>query len=104
MKRKQAIDWGGFAVPKQKKVVKKGKEYTAFIEAVFARDNYECRNPDCPSKKEPMPFPNSVLSVHHKQKRSHGRLDTMENCVTLCMYCHGLVEQYKLVVGEWGDN
>ena len=103
-RKKQQIDWEGFAFPKQPKVALSSREYKRFALEIFERDNHTCRNPMCPSKIEPMPYPNSVLTVHHKQKKSHGRMDTHKNCITLCLYCHNLVEQHKLEVGEWGEN
>lgn len=39
--------------------------------------------------------------MHHKVKRSKVRLDTEENCVTLCVICHELAERHELEVEDW---
>ena len=33
------------------------------------------------------------LQCHHVQFRSHGRVDSLENCVALCSGCHGSIHK-----------
>lgn len=52
--------------------------FGGFLEAVLERDNRQCRI--CGSKEPRM-------EVHH----IHGRVNSMENLITLCIYCHKAV-------------
>ena len=87
------IDWAGFKFPKRDKVKFTGVEYEKFKNRVFERDGWRCQNLSCGSRRN--------LTLHHKIKRSKVRLDTMENCITLCVKCHDKVEQHKLKVEGW---
>ena len=78
--------------PKQKTVVLTGQDYVRFKNDVHEADSWRCGA--CHGIKP--------LQVHHLQKRSHGRLDTKENCVSLCAGCHSLVETYVIRI-EWQD-
>ena len=82
------IDWEGFKFPKQRSVKLEGEEYRKFKKHIFTRDNWMCRNPACRSRRN--------LTLHHKIRRSKVRLDTEENCLTLCVECHDLATQFKL--------
>ena len=53
-------------------------QFGGLLEAVLERDNHQCRI--C-SSKEPR------VEVHHIR----GRVNTMENLITLCVYCHKAV-------------
>jgi len=88
------VDWTGFAFPKPGEVRFKGEEYEEFKRQIFERDNWMCRNLNCKSRRN--------LTVHHKIKRSKRRLDIPENCITLCVNCHDLVEAGKLNVKTGG--
>jgi len=88
-----AVEWTGFKFPKQGAVKLEGEEYLRFKNRVFERDGWKCRNPECKSRRN--------LTLHHKIKRSKLRLDTMENCITLCVKCHDRVERYELDVKDW---
>ena len=77
------------------------------------RDGNKCINPDCKCKadhhKPPICY---VLTVHHARKRSQGGQDVPENVVTLCNYCHDMVESHKIddgfvseyLQGIYGDS
>jgi len=77
---------------KQVPVKLDGEEYERFRRSVFDRDGWKCRNPFCRS--------NVGLSVHHIVKRSKIRLDTMENCIALCVACHEAVERGVFVIED----
>ena len=71
-----------------------GIEYIKFQREIFGRDGWTCRNPNCRSHKN--------LTIHHKRKRSKLRLDIPENCITLCIDCHDLVEAGLLDIKTGG--
>jgi len=79
--------------PKEGRVKLEDEAYREFRDRILERDGWRCRNPKCGSRW--------WLTVHHKIKRSRLRLDTEENCITLCLRCHELVEAHKLEVEEW---
>jgi len=68
--------------PKTRQVKKKGSEYLRFKLELHELDNWRCKR--CNKIKG--------LTVHHLIKRSHVRLDTFENCLSLCVECHDEVE------------
>ena len=47
---------------------------------VFERDGWKCRVSGCGSRAH--------LQCHHRQYRSHGRVDSMENLISVCHVCH----------------
>ncbi len=55
--------------------------YERLRQQVLSRDGWRCQS--CGTMLN--------LEVHHKQFRSHSRLDTEENLITLCNACHGSV-------------
>ena len=54
--------------------------------AVLERDNFACQH--CHRYTEAPP--------HHIIYRSQGGDDSMENLITLCMYCHRKVHDHKI--------
>ena len=88
-----AVDWKGFVFPKERAVKLEGEDYDRFKNKIFERDGWRCRNPQCRSRRN--------LTLHHKIKRSRLRLDTEENCMTLCAFCHDRVERNELKVESW---
>jgi len=77
---KDPVDWSGFAIPK-KAVKLEGYSYTKFKAQVLKRDFNRCKR--CGKTFKPR-----ELTIHHKIKRSHLRLDTLENAETVCLPCH----------------
>ncbi len=59
---------------------------------VLARDGHRCQS--CRGRHE--------LHAHHVQSRSTGGRTELDNLVTTCKYCHGLVHQDRLVVTGTG--
>ena len=59
--------------------------------AVYRRDHYRCAL--CDSTRG--------LQIHHVMNRSQGGLDTEQNLITLCMYCHAVIHGTKFL--EWPD-
>ncbi|MEW6613910.1 MAG: HNH endonuclease [Thermodesulfobacteriota bacterium] len=82
--------------PKQGKVVLKGIDYVRFKRWIHERDRWTCKNPFCRSRKN--------LTLAHYVPRSKLRLDTQENCYTLCVECHELEERGDLIVEKVGRN
>jgi hypothetical protein len=91
------------AKPKRKSV---GRDETAKVvsavrKAVFVRDNFRCRNPECPAdhdavKNNPI---ETRLTCHELEKRSktggkppEERFNTRV-CISLCWHCHRAVEE-----------
>ena len=74
------VQWEGFAIPK-KSVKLTGASYAKFKAGVIKRDKYRCKR--CGKR-----FKANELTIHHKIKRSHLRLDTPDNAETLCLRCH----------------
>jgi 5-methylcytosine-specific restriction endonuclease McrA len=72
----------------------RGAEYTRFKQDIFRRDGWRCRNPECgdPYAWEPV----NEITLHHKIKRSQGGSDTGDNCFSICLKCHDLIEEHKL--------
>jgi len=89
-RRKQKIDWTGFAVPKVS-VRLSPYEYAKLKQRVHRLDGYRCINPDCQEN-----YGRGELHMHHDIPRSVIRLDTEDNCSTMCPICHHLVEIKKL--------
>jgi len=87
-------NWSGFAFPKQGEVRLEGEEYEEFKQQIFERDNWTCRNLNCRSRRN--------LTVHHLIKRSKLRLDIPSNAVTVCAFCHDLIEAGKLNIKTGG--
>lgn len=80
--------WRPFAAsPKRQKIKLTGEAYQRLKLQVFTRDKWRCRR--C---GERLP-----LTVHHLIKRSDLRLDTLENCLSLCVGCHDAVERHDVV-------
>jgi 5-methylcytosine-specific restriction endonuclease McrA len=77
---------------KQGRIRLEGDEYRKFCREIHTRDGWQCRR--CGRRHQ--------LQVHHLVKRSKVRLDTRENCLSLCATCHQLVEDKKVLV--YGDN
>jgi 5-methylcytosine-specific restriction endonuclease McrA len=74
-------------------VKKEGAEYWKFKQEVHEADGWLCKV--C-NRHRP-------LTVHHIIKRSKLRLDTMENCVSVCNDpCHDMIEE-NLIAVEWKD-
>jgi len=80
------------AFPKQGTIRKKGLDYRQFKYRVHELDGWKCRRCFCIVP----------LTVHHIVKRSKLRLDTVENCVSLCFDCHDEVERNNIRLG-WVD-
>lgn len=59
----------------------KGAGLRNLFESVLIRDNYTCRNPFC-KNGYPLDIP------HHVIFKSQSGPDTMDNLVTVCIYCH----------------
>ncbi len=78
------------SLEKPKRVMLVGDAYRQFIERVFQRDKWTCRNPFCQSMRN--------LTPHHLKKRSQLGGDEMGNLITLCVECHDAVEQHKLEI------
>ena len=68
----------------------RGDDYKDFIEGIFRRDKWKCRNPFCGSMRN--------LTPHHLKKRSQLGGDEPENVLTLCMICHDAVERNELKI------
>lgn len=67
-----------------------GDDYKDFIEGIFRRDKWKCRNPFCGSMRN--------LTPHHLKKRSQLGGDEPENVITLCTVCHDAVERNELKI------
>ena len=63
--------------------VSDGATSPALRAKVFARDGHACKN--CGSRR--------ALHAHHVVWRSHGGATTIDNLVTACARCHGLVHE-----------
>ena len=59
-------------------------------EQVLARDEHVCMVPGCSHRMG--------LTAHHIKPRSQGGKTVLENLVTTCPRCHGLLHERKLVV------
>lgn len=79
-----------FAKPERVKLT--GVAYKKLQLAVFEADGWLCRA--CHKVKP--------LQAHHLQARSKGRIDTLENLVSLCASCHQRVTEHFIDV-EWQD-
>ncbi len=88
-RKKEDVDWTGFAFPKRNPIRLKGAAYKRLQKSVLVRDNFECQRQGCGLRTTNQP--------HHIIYRSHGGDDTMENMVTLCgpleNDCHGKVHR-----------
>ena len=71
-------------LPKPVKRIKTRKSNRDFQEMIVGIDG-RCMNPHCDLKSR------SMLWAHHILLKSHGRYDTKENGITLCVVCHQLV-------------
>jgi len=80
------------AFPKQGRIKLKGQAYTNLKQRVFALDRARCRV--CGRTEN--------LSLHHMVKRSTLRIDTVHNCLTLCILCNQAEKERKLFV-KWVD-
>lgn len=69
-----------------------GAAYKKLQLAVFAADLYRCKV--CHHAKP--------LQMHHMIRHSKQRLDTVENCISLCARDHEL-EQRHLIAIEWNN-
>jgi 5-methylcytosine-specific restriction endonuclease McrA len=78
------------ALPKPHREHLKDDEYRKFIESIFRRDGWRCRNPFCGSMKN--------LTPHHLTKRSQLGGDTPGNVITLCIVCHEKAEQNEIKI------
>jgi 5-methylcytosine-specific restriction endonuclease McrA len=76
----------GNPIAKAGRVKLEGAAYQAFKKTVHETDRWRCVV--CRRIKP--------LTVHHLRKRSQLRLDTLENCVSLCFTCHEAVERRLL--------
>jgi len=74
--------------PKRRKVKLEGKEYQQLIRQVFELDGWRCKI--C---RKMLP-----LQAHHLQKRSQGRLDVIENLISVCYRCHDKIEKRRIIV------
>lgn len=76
--------------PKDGRTILTGKDYTAFRERVWLRDQGKCVR--CRRRVSLTLWGNdSDLHVHHKHGRGMGggrRDDTLEECESLCARCH----------------
>jgi 5-methylcytosine-specific restriction endonuclease McrA len=63
---------------KVKRIKLRKQAYRRLMKRVLERDGWRCRK--CGSLEN--------LQVHHKIKRSQQGSDSLENLVTLCVYCH----------------
>ena len=79
-----------FAKPERVKLT--GVAYKKLQLAVFEADGWLCRA--CHKVKP--------LQAHHLQARSKGRIDTLENLVSLCASCHQRVTEHFIDV-EWQE-
>ena len=85
-REKVKIDWAGFAVPKL--IIKLSQhEYGKLKRKVHKLDGWRCINPDCVQL-----YTRKELTMHHIIPRARLRLDTVDNCATICFVCHMLVE------------
>jgi len=78
--------------PKKKRVVLKGQAYLDLQRLCFDVDNWRCKI--C-NRLRP-------LQAHHMIPRSLGRIDELQNLISLCAECHELVTQKFLSI-EWDD-
>jgi 5-methylcytosine-specific restriction endonuclease McrA len=74
--------------PKRRKVKLEGKAYKKLLLEVFELDGWRCTI--C---QRILP-----LQGHHLQKRSQGRLDVVENVISVCYRCHDKIERHKIIV------
>jgi len=89
-RKKKPVDWTGFAFPKTS-IRLSPYEYAKLKQKVHRLDGYRCINPDCQEN-----YGRGELQMHHTIPRSVQRLDTEENCSSICPICHHLVEIKKL--------
>jgi len=75
-------------LPKSRIVRLEGEAYAAFLREVFELDNWRCK----------ICCRTVPLQGHHMQKRSQGRLDVVENVISLCYRCHEWVERRRMIV------
>ena len=80
------------AFPKTPKIVLTSDDYKALQQACFRLDKWRCRV--C-GKIRP-------LQLHHMQPRSKGRLDTVDNCISLCPHDHERVTRNEITI-EWNN-
>jgi 5-methylcytosine-specific restriction endonuclease McrA len=69
--------------PKKPPIRLKGKQLQNLYRAVWERDDWTCQGGGCPGT-----YPLDS-KPHHVRYRSQAGSDTMDNLVTLCIYCHG---------------
>ncbi len=89
-RKKQPVDWTGFAVPKVS-VKLSPHEYQKLKQKIHRLDGYRCINPDCREN-----YGKGELQLHHIVKRSQLRLDIPGNAASICPICHHLVEIKQL--------
>jgi len=88
--KKTKINWDGFAVPKQSIKLSPHK-YLKLKRKVHELDGWKCVNPDCKHT-----YSREELTFHHIIPVGRIRLDTVDNGMTLCLWCHMLVEDKLL--------
>lgn len=64
-----------------------GAPWRNFREQVLRRDGRRCVR--CGHDGDLI----NPLTVHHQIRRRDGGADSLDNCITLCKVCHGIVEQ-----------
>ena len=87
-KRRTRVDYSWCPLPKTGEVRLNARKYRDLCRRMLARDGFRCRHCGSPMN----------LTPHHLQRRSRGRMDTMENLVTLCAECHGQADRGEIVV------
>jgi 5-methylcytosine-specific restriction endonuclease McrA len=65
------------------------REFKAIKPHVLKRDNYTCQRCGQPRKYR------YDLHVHHMNRNDDVRINSMDNLVTLCTFCHGLVDSAR---------
>lgn len=89
-RKKQKVDWTGFAFPKMA-VKLSPYEYSKLKRKVHTLDGWRCVNPNCSES-----YRRKELHIHHIIPTGRIRLDTEDNCATVCPVCHRLIEDKEL--------
>lgn len=72
-----------------------GWQWRQVRDAVYARDNWTCRDcgEKCKARSDPASYQRRRIQCHHVIPRRLGGADTLDNLVTLCASCHNKRER-----------
>src|SRR5205809_657353 len=79
--------------PKEGRLVLHGTAYRALVLQVFELDGWKCKI--CRKRR--------ALTPHHMLKRSRLRVDSVDNLLSVCLFCHTAIDSRDIDV-RWVDT